>query len=63
MSFKHDQITKIEPVGSIPYIGKGLQIHHTLNPNEYPSKVIFWYFANDSKNLVDELRQWGYGAV
>lgn len=63
MAFTPAQITEIKPVGILPYLGKGIQIHHTLDTNQFPSKVIFWYFAKDTQELVDELRSWGYGAV
>lgn len=63
ISLSPDQITKIEAVGIIPYVGKRIQIHHTLDPNKYPSKVIFWFFAKETQQIVEELRSWGYGII
>ena len=38
--FIPDQVTRIERFGSIPLIGEGIRIHHTVT--DYPEKVVFW---------------------
>ncbi len=62
LTFRPDQIERIEPIGRIPFFGKGVQIHHKLDPLTEPSKVIFWHLSKDTSWLVDKLHQWGYGA-
>ncbi|MDA8155526.1 MAG: hypothetical protein M0Z52_03595 [Actinomycetota bacterium] len=61
MSFRPDQVLKIEPVGIIPFFGKGIQIHHNLDMQVNPSTVIFWYIAKDAQKIISDLHQWGYG--
>lgn len=38
--FTPDQVTRIDRFGSIPLIGEGIRIHHTVT--DYPEKVVFW---------------------
>lgn len=63
MSFTPEQITKIETVGMIPYLWRGIQIHHNLDSKKYPSKVIFWLIAKDTQNILEELRKWNLNVV
>lgn len=39
-SFRRDQVVRIEPYGSLPMIGRGIVIKHTVA--EIPERVIFW---------------------
>ncbi|MDZ7845242.1 MAG: hypothetical protein U5K99_10630 [Anaerolineales bacterium] len=61
--FRPDQIEKIESIGLIPFVGKGIQIHHKLDPLTNPTKVIFWHLSKDTKWLVETLQQWGFGTA
>jgi hypothetical protein len=51
--FQASQIKKIEPVRYIPLIGKGIQVHHSLDPLANPTEVIFWCFGNPEKLIVE----------
>ena len=55
--FLPEQISKIEPYGSIPIIGKGIRIIHIVP--EYPEKIIFWYFGNPQQ-LIDRIKGTGF---
>ncbi|MBE0582776.1 MAG: hypothetical protein IH612_03325 [Desulfofustis sp.] len=63
LAFRPEQIEKIESIGFIPFVGKGIRIHHRLDPLTNPKKVIFWYLTKDTKWLVEKLKTWGYGDV
>lgn len=38
--FSPDQVIRIERYRSIPVIGEGIRIHHTVT--DYPEKIVFW---------------------
>ncbi|MBN9693932.1 MAG: hypothetical protein J0M24_27125 [Verrucomicrobia bacterium] len=38
--FHPNQITRIERFGSLPIIGEGIRVHHTVA--DYPEEVVFW---------------------
>jgi hypothetical protein len=38
--FTPTQVIRIERFGSIPLIGEGIRLHHTVT--DYPEKVVFW---------------------
>lgn len=58
--FKPEQVTRVEAYGLIPYLAKGVRIHHLVP--EYPKKIVFWYVCSNPQPIVDRLRESGYGA-
>lgn len=57
--FKPVQVTGVEPYGFIPFVGKGVRIHHQVAG--YPAKIVFWYLCMNPQPIVDRLRESGYG--
>jgi hypothetical protein len=58
-TFSPSQVTKVEPYGLIPFIGKGVRIHHQIA--SYPEKIVFWYLCANPQPLVDKIRSSGFG--
>jgi hypothetical protein len=58
--FRPEQVASVEPYGLIPFVGKGIRIHHRVDG--YPEKIVFWYFCVNAQPIVDASRQYGYGA-
>ena len=57
--FRPDQVIGLSEFGFIPFVGKGVQIHHHV-PN-YPSRIVFWYLTWSVSWLIEELCLLGYG--
>jgi hypothetical protein len=55
--FRPEDIISFEEVGTLPFIGRGIRIHH--NKTEYPKKMIFWTTKNPEK-LINEIRMLGF---
>lgn len=43
-------VLSVERYSSIPFVGWGIRIHHTIN--RYPSKVVFWTFRSPTDVLT-----------
>jgi hypothetical protein len=57
--FRPGQVTRVEPYGLIPFVGKGVRIHHRVSG--YPEKIVFWYLCMNPQPIVDRIRELGYG--
>jgi hypothetical protein len=57
-SFSPTQVTAIEPHFSLPLIGRGVRIRHSIAA--YPDPLIFWCFVRP-EGIVSELNRLGYG--
>ncbi len=57
--FRRQQVTSVEPYGLIPFVGKGVRIHHRVDA--YPKKIVFWYFCVNPQPIAERIRQYGYG--
>lgn len=55
--FLPSDITSIEPYVSIPFIGQGIKINHTVS--SYNEKVIFWTFK-DPKSVLLQIKETGF---
>ena len=55
--FKPSEVVALEPYGSIPLIGRGIQILHSNA--SYPGKMIFWCFGSPER-LIDRIRDLGF---
>jgi len=56
-SFSPDQVAAIEPYGSIPILGRGIQVIHTVS--NYPQKIVFWCIGSPDK-LIAQIRNLGF---
>jgi hypothetical protein len=56
-SFSPDQVAALEPYGSIPILGSGVRIIHTVP--SYPDKIIFWCFGSP-KRLIERITALGF---
>ena len=56
-SFSPEQVAALEPYGSIPVLGSGVRIVHTVQ--NYPDKVIFWCFGSP-RHLIERIRALGF---
>jgi len=56
-SFSPDQVAALEPYGSIPLLGSGMRIVHTVQ--SYPEKIIFWCFGSP-KRLIQKITDLGF---
>jgi hypothetical protein len=56
-TFATADVQAIEPVGSIPFIGTGIRVHHTKN--DYPNKVVF-YSVGRRDSLLQAARTAGF---
>jgi len=59
--FKPEHVRNLTEFGFIPFLGKGVQIHHHVP--DYPARVVFWHFSWSVSWLIEELRRLGYAAV
>ena len=57
--FRPDQVDGLSEFGFIPFVAKGVQIHHHVP--SYPSRIVFWSLTWSVSWLIDELRLLGYG--
>ncbi|HPF31368.1 MAG TPA: hypothetical protein PLO25_03660 [Candidatus Saccharibacteria bacterium] len=55
--FTSQDITSVEPYGSIPFLRKGIKINHKVK--SYKSNVIFWT-VDDPKELIKEIKEIGF---
>lgn len=55
--FQRSDITSIEPYISIPFIGQGIKINHTVS--SYKEKVVFWTFK-DPKSIIMQIKETGF---
>ncbi|MEP4546967.1 MAG: hypothetical protein ABJ000_12370 [Saccharospirillum sp.] len=57
--FKPEDVERVEAYGLIPFVGKGVRIHH--NVAGYPKKIIFWYLCFSPKEIVHTIKSLGFG--
>lgn len=58
-SFSPDQVIQVDSFGSIPFIGKGVRIHH--RHTGYPEKIVFRRLTANPIDLVEMIRSRGFG--
>jgi hypothetical protein len=59
--FRPDQVDRLGEFGFIPFLGKGVQIHHHVA--SYPSRIVFWHLSWSVVWLIEELHRFGYGGL
>ncbi len=57
--FKPEDVELVEAYGVIPFVGKGVRIHHKVTG--YPQKIIFWCLCFNPKEIENSIRTSGYG--
>jgi hypothetical protein len=56
-TFSPDQVAALEPYRSIPIVGSGVRIIHTVQ--SYPEKMIFWCFGSP-EGLIRQIADLGF---
>ncbi|MBX3085818.1 MAG: hypothetical protein KF716_29540 [Anaerolineae bacterium] len=56
-TFAKGSVTRIEKYTSLPVIGQGVRLEHTIA--DYPARIIFWYLGN-TQRLLEEIEAIGF---